>query len=305
MGFEKDFYEERRRIWRRSTFWRGFTVAAGLALVVYGIFVFLSGKDHPTGPHIARIFIDGVIYDDPEREHLLAEIAKDADVKAVIIRINSPGGTTVGAESLFDSLRKVAVNKPVVAVLGEAAASGGYVAAMAADHIIARGNTVTGSIGVILEYPDVTALMDKIGVEMQTIRSSGIKGGPSPYRPLTPEMRAEEQAMIEDANRWFRGLVSGRRNLTGAALETVATGGAFSGRQALANGLVDAIGGEAEALVYLESLDPSLAGYDVETWEISRDNTTLLGLISAKLGINPLFAGLSTDAGPRLYSLKR
>lgn len=305
MSFERDFYEERRRKWRRSAFWRGFIIASVLVIGFLVIVAVSVGGGHPSGPHIARFYLDGVIYDTSERDELFAEMAADDDVKALILRINSPGGTTAGSEALFDSLRKIAANKPVIAVMGEVAASGGYIAAIASDHIIARGNTVTGSIGVIMEYPDVTALMDKLGIEMQTIRSSDIKGGPSPFRPLTAEARAEELAMVEEANSWFRGLVSGRRDLTGLALDNVATGAVFSGRQAVENGLIDALGGEDEALVYLESLHPELSDVSVETWEMAPPDTGLLGLLGAKLGINPLFNGLSGKTGPRLYSLKR
>ncbi len=306
MGFEIELYEERRRKWRRSAFWKGFAIASAIIIVFLVIVAaFMGGRKNPTGPHIARFFLDDVIYDNSERDALFAEIAGNDDVKALVLRINSPGGTTAGSEALFDSLRKVAANKPVVAVMGEVAASGGYIAAISADYIIARGNTLTGSIGVIMEYPDVTALMDKIGIEMQTIRSSEIKGGPSPFRPLTEEARAEEMAMVEEANQWFRGLVSQRRDLLGQQLDAVATGGVFSGRQAVENGLVDAIGGEDEALAYLESLDPDLASFDVETWELPAADTSLLGALGLKMGINPLFNGLSGRSGPRLYSLKR
>ncbi len=306
MSFERDFYEERRRKWRRSAFWKGFILASVLVIGFIGLVsVLAGGKGHPAGPQIARFFLDDVITDNPERDALLAEMAEDADVKALILRINSPGGTTAGSEALFDSIRKIAAEKPVVAVMSEVAASGAYIAAIASDHIIARGNTVTGSIGVIMEYPDVTGLMDKIGVEMQTIRSSEIKGGPSPFRPLSDAARAEEMALIEDANQWFRGLVSQQRGLTGPALDAVATGGVFSGRQALQNGLIDAIGGEDEALAYLESLDPSLADQPVKTWELAPKDGGILGALGLKLGINPLFTGLSGKTGPRLYSLKR
>ncbi len=306
MGFEIELYEERRRKWRRSAFWKGFAIASAIIIVFLVIVAaVMGGRSNPTGPHIARFFLTDVIYDNPDRDALFAEMAESDDVKALILRINSPGGTTAGSEALFDSLRKVAASKPVVAVLGEVAASGGYIAAISADHIIARGNTVTGSIGVIMEYPDVTVLMERLGIEMQTIRSSDIKGGPSPFRPLTEEARAEELAMVEEANQWFRGLVSERRGLQGPALDAVATGGVFSGRQAVENGLIDAIGGEDEALAYLESLDAGLVEFNVETWELPVEDASFLGALGLKLGINPLFNGLSGQSGPRLYSLKR
>jgi protease-4 len=121
-ALERDFYEERRRKWRRSAFWRGFLVAAVLALTVGGIA--FSGSLGSQRDHIARFEISGVIGDDPERDEVLAELAETDSVRALLLRINSPGGTTAGSEALYESIRSIAGNKPVVAVLGEVAASG-------------------------------------------------------------------------------------------------------------------------------------------------------------------------------------
>jgi len=305
MSFEQDYYEERRNKARRSSFWKGALVTLGLIIGLIILAVVFSGDGRPAGPHIARYFISDIIYDNPDRDLFLSEIADDENVKAVILRINSPGGTTVGSEALFASIREIAENKPVVAVLGEMAASGGYIAAIAADHVIARGNTVTGSIGVIMEYPDVTSLMETLGVEMQTIRSSDIKGGLSPFRQATPAEIAANQAMIEEAYAWFRGLVGERRGMDDNTLDQLANGGVYSGRQAVANGLIDALGDERNAVAYLESLDGDLIDIDVETWHEAVESRGLLGYVGAKLGINPLLEQITGKTGPRLYSLKR
>ena len=158
-----------------------------------------------------------------------------------------------------------------MAELGEVAASGGYVAAIAADHIVGRGNTLTGSIGVIMEYPDLTQVMARLGISLQTVRSSELKAEPSPFRPTNPAARARDEAMVADSYRWFRGLVGERRGLEGARLDAVANGGVFTGRLALENGLIDEIGGEPEALAWLESRDGALAGLPVRDWEVERD----------------------------------
>ncbi len=304
MSLERDFYEERRRKWRRSAFWKGVLVTLGLIIAaVAALVIFADGR--PAGPHIARFHINGVIFDDPARDALLKEIAESADVEALIIRINSPGGTTAGSEALHDTIREVAEDVPVVAVMGEVAASGGYIAAIAADQIFARGNTTTGSIGVIMEYPDLTGLMETIGVEMQTIRSSDIKGGPSPFRELTEDARQAELEMVEEAFQWFRGLVAERRDFDENQINAVANGGVFSGRQAVENGLIDAIGGEDDALEFLESLDPEFALLSVETWELPPEDSGLFSILGVNLRRNPLFGALSDEFGPRLYSLKR
>jgi protease-4 len=301
---ERDFYEERRRRWRRSAFWRGFLVAALIALIALVIAGFV-GSDliSANTDHIARYEVAGIITDDAERDRMLADLAEEDGARALVLRINSPGGTTAGAEALVAAVRRVAEEKPVVAVLGEVAASGGYAAAIAADHIIGRGNTLTGSIGVIMEYPDLTEVMDRLGIGVETVRSSELKAEPSPFRETPPEARARNQALIADSYSWFRGLVAERRGLSGEALEHAANGGVFTGRLALERGLIDAIGGEAEAIAWLESRDPALAELPVRDWEVDRDEGALgrlLGRIGSSGGI---LGEISLRTGPKLYSL--
>ena len=298
---ERDFYEERRRKWRRSAFWRGFLVAAVLAVILSVWF----GSDalETSRQQVARFEVTGMIADDPEREQLLQEIAESDNVHALILRINSPGGTTAGSEALYASLRRIAERKPVVAVLGELAASGGYVAAIGSDHIVGRGNTITGSIGVIMEYPDLTQVMDKLGIALETVRSSELKAEPSPFRPTNPAARARDEALVAESYRWFRGLVGDRRGLSGTALDAVSNGGVFTGRLALENGLIDEIGGEPEALAWLESRDPAVQDLPVRDWTVERDEplaARFLGRIGSTGGI---LGEISLLRGPKLYSI--
>jgi protease-4 len=298
---ERDFYEARRRKWRRSAFWRGFLVAAVLALLIAG----WAGSSalEAARTQVARFEVSGIITDDPKRDALLDEIAESAHVKAVVVRINSPGGTTAGSETLYASLREIAAKKPVVAQLGEVAASGGYVAAIAADHIVGRGNTLTGSIGVIMEYPDLTKVMQRLGIGLETVRSSELKAEPSPFRPTNPEARAREEALVAESYRWFRGLVGERRGLDGPALDAVANGGVFTGRLALENGLIDEIGGEPEAIAWLESRDEGLADLPVRDWEVERERPLagrILGQIAPSGGI---LGEISRWTSPMLYSI--
>ncbi len=299
---ERDFYEERRRKWRRNAFWRGFAVAFGVLFLI-GLIVGSTAGMRPASPHIAVFEINDIIFDDPQRDALLAEIRDAEAAKAVMLRINSPGGTTVGSEALHEAIRDIAETKPVVAVIGEVAASGGYIAAIAADHVIARGNSITGSIGVIMEYPDVTGLMETLGVEMETIRSSDLKAEPSPFRPANPRATILQQAMIDDSYQWFRSLVGERRNLSGNALDEVANGTVFTGRMALENQLIDAIGGADEARDYLESVDASLSDLSYELWEMPREEDGL-GWLLGKFGMTDRFFGrFSPGQGPLLYSI--
>ncbi|WP_285670931.1 signal peptide peptidase SppA [Paralimibaculum aggregatum] len=239
---------ERRRLRKRLAFWRILAILAILAVVV-ALVPWRAAKGG--GAHVARIEINGVIVSDRDRQAALKRIAEDDDVKALIVSISSPGGTVVGSEALFDGLRAVAAEKPVVAVLGEVAASGGYVAAMGADRIFARRNTITGSIGVVSSVPDATRLLERLGVSFTEIKSSPLKAAPNPVSPHTPEQIAAMEALVLDAYGWFTGLVSERRGLEGPRLAEVADGRVFSGAQAAALGLVDALGDESAARDWL------------------------------------------------------
>ena len=298
---ERDFYEERRRKWRRSAFWRGFLLAAVLAALI-AAWVGSAGLELARA-HVARFEVSGIITDDPERDELLEELADSEHVKAVIVRINSPGGTTAGSEALFASLRRVAEKKPLVAELGEVAASGGYVAAIAADHIVGRGNTLTGSIGVIMEYPDLTQVMQRLGIELETVRSSELKAEPSPFRPTNPAARARDEALVAESYRWFRDLVGERRAIDGPALDAVANGGVFTGRLALENGLIDEIGGEPEALAWLESREAGLARLPVREWEVEREGPLGERILSQIVPTGGILGEISRWTGPKLYSI--
>jgi protease-4 len=298
---ERDFYEERRRKWRRSAFWRGFLIASVIALVLS--LPGLREAFRAASAQIARVDISGVISEDVAREKLLADLLESDNVRAVILRINSPGGTTAGAEALYADIRRLAEEKPVVAVLGEVAASGGYIAAIAADHIIGRGNTLTGSIGVILEYPDLTEVMDRLGIGLETVRSSELKAEPSPFRPTNPAARARDEALVEESYQWFRGLVGERRGLEGVALETVANGGVLTGRLALDSGLIDAIGGEVEAIDWLESQNAGLGELPVRDWAVEEEGSILGGIVGRITPTGGILGEISRIAGPKLYSL--
>jgi protease-4 len=250
MGPTAEDLIDRRRLRRKLTFWRvaAFAVAAaailGLAAALYG---------ERTGDHIAKVKIEGTILEDEDLIARLDRMRTSPAVKGVILEISSPGGTTAGGEAIFDAVRKLAAEKPVVAQVGTLAASAGYMIASASDHIVARQSSIVGSIGVLLQFPDVTGLMDKLGIKLQEIKSSPLKAEPSPFNPTTEEERAMVRAMILDSYDWFVGLVQERRPLTREEVLALADGSVFTGRQALANRLVDALGGEKQAVAWLAS----------------------------------------------------
>lgn len=198
------------------------------------------------GDFIASIKIEGVILEDDFRSKVLKEIAEEKSVKAVIVNIDSPGGGIVGSEILFDDLRTIAANKPMVVLMGSVAASGGYMAAVAADYIIAHNGTLTGSIGVLMESPEVTDLAQKIGVKFNTYKSSPLKGSPSPFEKSNPLVDSVIKETIADSYKFFSDLVRERRGdkLNKKFLDIILDGRVFTGRQALEIGLIDEVGGK-------------------------------------------------------------
>jgi protease-4 len=283
-----DFIVDRRQLRRKLTFWR--LAALGIAgLAAIGLAARLSGH----GPHIARIDIQGVITGDEKTLKLLDDI-RDSNAAALLVSIESPGGTTTGAERLYDEIRHVAEKKPVVAVVGTMAASGGYVAALAADSIVARGNSLVGSIGVLFQYPNLTKLLDTLGVKVEEVKSSPLKASPNGFEPTSEAARAALAALVSDSFDWFKGLVKDRRQLSDAELAQVADGRVFTGRQGIGLKLVDQIGGEREAIAWLEAHKGVTKGLPVRTWRPTRRLDDLgFGVFSAlaeSLGLGPLFA---------------
>lgn len=252
MSLDADALVDRRRLRRKLGFWR---VVAFIAVIIGLLAVALQFAGDPLalarGPHVARVTIDGFIGDDRDQQELLRKIAKDSQVKALILSINSPGGTTTGAEALYEAVREVAEEKPVVATLGTIAASGGYIAAISADHIVARGNTITGSIGVIFQWAQVKDLLANWGIRFDEIKSSPIKAEPDPFTDTPEEARQILEAMVADSYDWFVGLVAERRKLGDAEARRLGDGRVYTGRQALQAKLIDAIGGEDVARDWL------------------------------------------------------
>ena len=260
---ERIFDRERLRKSRRR--WRIFGVLAILAILA-GLAMRFAGET-PVGDHIARISIDGIITGDEPTLELVRRVAKADNVKAVIVRIDSPGGTTSGSEALYEELRKIAAKKPVVAVMDTVAASGGYITAIAADHIVARGNTITGSIGVIFSFPEVSKLLDTLGIRMEEVKSGELKAEPTPYKPMSDKVRAVTNEMVQDSFTWFINLVAERRNMPESRARFLADGRVYTGRQAVKEGLVDKIGGEEEARAWLETEKNTAAGLDIVDWQ--------------------------------------
>src|SRR3981081_931109 len=252
MSLDSDVIVDLRRIRRKLTFWRVVAaVAAIAAIVTVGVVATPGGRGAlTTSGAIARVHIDGLSRSDNDRVEALERLEK-SQAAAVVVHINSPGGTTAGSEQLYDALVRLKAKKPVVVVVEGLAASGGYVTAIAADYIVAQQTSLVGSIGVLFQYPNFTELMKTVGVKVEEVKSSPRKAAPNGFEPTSPEARAALDALVKDSYAWFRGLVKERRGMDDALLEQVADGRVFTGRQAVELKLIDQLGDEKAAVAWL------------------------------------------------------
>jgi protease-4 len=210
------------------------------------------------GPAVAVIRVNGLIISGRSgpfdqgvaaSEDLIEQIKaanEDDDVKAIVLAVNSPGGGANASDLIYHALKKV--DKPIVVVMGDVAASGGYYISMAADWIVANPNTLTGSIGVISEFPNAAGLLEKTGVEFVVVTSGPRKDIGSPYREMTDEERAYWQAIIDETYESFVAIVAEGRRMPVEDVQPLADGGVFTGKQALAVKLVDQLGYEEDAI---------------------------------------------------------
>jgi protease-4 len=248
-SLQPDLLVDRRRLKRQLLGWRVAAVALG-ALAAFVAFRG-SGDALPGRAHLARLKIEGAITDDPRVAEALDAAARDGAVKGLILSIDSPGGTVGGGEALHAAVARFREKKPVVAVMRGTAASAAFMAAMPAERIFARDSTVTGSIGVLLQSFDVSELLGRLGVRPETLTSGALKAQPSPFQPMSPEGRQVMQGVIADLHNQFMCMVAAGRHMTLEEVRPLADGRVYTGRQAVALKLVDAIGGEPEARAWL------------------------------------------------------
>jgi protease-4 len=268
MSLDADHIVLRRRMRRKLTFWRVVAVLVAIAAIASIAAVTSRRNELTAGAQIARVAIRGIIRNDTDRVEALDELAKSSTARAVIVHIDSPGGTTAGSEQLYQALRRVAAQKPIVMVVDGMAASGAYIAAMGGDHIIAGDTSLVGSIGVIFQFPNVTDLLKNVGVKVEEIKSSPLKAAPNGFEPTSPEAKAAIQSVVMDSYAWFRDLVRDRRKVEGEDLARVADGRVFTGRQAVGLKLIDQLGNERTAIDWLareKGVDPKLP---VRDWEL-------------------------------------
>ncbi len=253
MSIESDVIVDRRRLRRKLSFWRvASALIAVVAVVAVGVYATPSGRKLTGASAIERVNIEGLIRSDQNRVEALERLGKSS-APAVIVHINSPGGTTAGSEQLYDALMRLKAKKPMVVVVEGLCASGGYIAALASDHIVAQQTALVGSIGVLFQFPNFTDLLKTVGVKVEEVKSSPLKAAPNGYEPTSPEARAALDALVKDSYAWFRTLVQNRRSMDDAQLDKVADGRVFTGRQAVDLKLIDQLGDEKTAIAWLVS----------------------------------------------------
>jgi len=232
--------------------------AVFVALIVLSLLIaYFSGKSSIVGSDkVAVVNLEGVIADPSDFIAELRDYGDRDDIKAVVVRINSPGGGVGPSQEIYSTIKKLRKKKTVVASMGAIAASGGFYAAMAADKVVANPGTITGSIGVIVEFMNAEELLSKIGVQGFVVKSGKFKDTGSPLRKMTPEERALIQDVIDDVSGQFISAVAEGRGLKEEDVSKIADGRIFSGAQALKHGLVDSLGDLADAI----DLSASLAG---------------------------------------------
>jgi protease IV len=295
MSLDADLIVDRRRMRRKLSFWR---VAAIVSIVlgIAGAAALSGNRNYGFGvrPYIARLIISGLIRGDQNRTERLDRLARSTLVRAVIVHVDSPGGTTAGSEQLFNALARVREKKPLVVVVDSLAASGGYITALSGDHIVAQQTSLVGSIGVLFQYPNVGDLLGKLGVKMEAVKSTPLKAAPDGFEPTSPEARAALDSIIQDSYSWFKAIVRDRRHLDDSQLQTAADGRVFTGHQAIDLKLVDELGDERTALAWLgkeKKVDTNLPVRDYDLHSRLSDLTFLhaaaLALLNA-VGLNTL-----------------
>ena len=299
MSLELELYEEKRRKLRRSSFIKGCVVTAAIIVIGLGFW----NRDFVSYPHIASYDLVGEIYDDPKRNSIFEDIAANENVYGLILKINSPGGSVVGAESLYHSLSKVKEKKPVVVLIGEIGASAAYIAALAGDKIFSRGNSLVGSIGVIIQYPDLSQLAESLGISLQVIKSSEAKGGPHFLKPMHEKSLKNHKNLVNDSFIWFKNLVSNRRNIVGADLENVSQGELYTGRMALKLGLIDAIGSQEQAMEYFNSQGTKFNNTEIKDWRLTENPKSFWNKFFGLSNLNYLQNKIKFMRTPMLFSI--
>lgn len=295
MSAPTDYLLDRRRLRRKLSWWRMAAIAAATIAVVVAVSR-VTGADSTDKltPHIAKLSISGLIVGDKDTLDLIKKIGESSQAKAVIVSIDSPGGTTTGSQVIYEELRRLGEKKPVVAQVGALAASGAYIAALASDTIVAQSTSLVGSIGVLFQFPNVYKLLESVGVKVEEVKSSPLKAAPNGLEPTSEAARAAIASLVADSYTWFKDLVKERRHMDDAELAKVADGRVFTAHQGQPLKLVDILGGEREAIAWLETNKKIDKNLPVREWK-KKPALERLGLLDSAASVARTF-GFETIA---------
>ena len=299
MSLEQEFYEDHSRKQRRSSFIKG----ALLTTIIIAAVSWFWRTDIFVSSHIALFDISGEMFDDPSRNDILKEISENSNVEGLLVSINSPGGSVVVAEETYTRLRKIAKKKPVVVVIGEVGASGAYIAALGGDIIFARENSLIGSIGVLVQYPDLSELAKVLGISVDIIKSGELKGGSHILKGMNEKERLANKALVDESFQWFKNLVSERRKINMTNVNQVSDGRLFTGSMALDLGLIDGIGSNEDALEYFKLQGIDILNLPLIKWNTENSSRSLLDFIFGLPASSGITKSFKSSLGPRLISI--
>ena len=295
MALDADVLIDRRRLRRRIAFWRALAILVVVGALVAGAMA-MRGDLGPS--HIARLPINGAILSDRPLIQLVERLKRSDSVAGVVVAIDSPGGTSVGGERLYHALRELSEAKPVVAHINTVGASAGYMTAIGADHIVAHRTSLTGSVGVLLQYGNVEELLSDLGVTINKVQSGPLKAEPDLFDTADPAAIAVLQSVVDDTFAWFLDLVAERRELDDATTRQVADGRIYTGAQALEIGLIDEIGGEDAAVAYLVREKGLESDLPLKTYKPKGEgDVSLLARMSDRL-VDRVFATFGVKLSP-------
>jgi len=251
-------------------------------VVIFGAMysLFESTSSITSGEKVGLVRIEGPIVDSKEAVEEIKAYADDSSIKAILLRVDSPGGAVAPSQEIYDEVKRAASIKSVVTSMGSVAASGGYYIAAPSTKIVANPGTITGSIGVIMEIPNFQGLMDKVGVHSTTIKSGKFKDIASSTRELTPEEKRLLQDVMDNVHQQFIQAVADGRGMTFEEVAAIADGRIYSGEQAVKVGLVDELGG----LEYAKEVAADLAGIPGEPRIVEKEKRgTLIDMLRGEL----------------------
>ena len=282
-------------------FWGGVLLVLGL---IGGLIVKASDDGGPFtgGGRIALVSVNGPILSADPTLEWLRKVAQNPSVKGILVRVDSPGGGAAASQEIYDALKAVGQKMPVAVSMGSMAASGGLMVSMAGQRVFANHSTVTGSIGVRMDVPQLQGLMDKVGVGQETLVVGAYKDAASYMRPMTPEQRTYFQGVLNDMYGQFVDIVALGRNMPRDQVVKLANGKVYTGQEALRLGLVDEMGGREQAQRWLAQktgvpVDSKLLTRPKEGNWLGRGLTAMLGLDADSIGGLAALVGLHGNGG--------